>query len=201
MGRCVAGKKKRKKSSTECVCTVIGCEDKFASKPARKKHYAQVHQDPSLHHKCWRCDKEFEDAYSFRKHSRTHSNSFTCLICEKVFSTRFNLDRHVNSLHGPEADPSVHQKRRSKMEELFVALKAKENTTPQRWDMLVTAVESLGEKELGMEMFSEVLERFPSWVQMWRRFGEFAGPEDSPQIFKMVCISRSPACVNDLPHG
>jgi hypothetical protein len=186
-------------------CTVLGCDEQFSSIPARRKHYREVHKDPNLLHVCLKCDKTFDDAKRFREHSRSHKNPFTCPTCGKVLTTRYNLNCHRQSQHGlptgadpkhglPEGADPEHglprgpnpDKKRKKVLELFELLKGKANCRPAAWEKLVQLVERSGQKELGMEVFEEVLERFPSWGDVWHRYAKFAGTDESLSIFKSV---------------
>lgn len=153
IGSCMnrdAKKVKRKAVVVLKPCTELGCDEEFPSKAKRRKHYQLIHKDPQLLHTCWKCSETFHELNAFKRHSRKHTDRHICTDCDRVMSSKERLTTHKAAIHGVGADPNAEIKKREKITIIFDKLKAERLKNPNKWEKLVTQVENLGEKDIGL---------------------------------------------------
>ncbi|KAI9005807.1 hypothetical protein CLU79DRAFT_780987, partial [Phycomyces nitens] len=58
--------------------------------------------DQSNKHICAKCSEEFDNKFHYQRHMETHSDdrpTFGCHICLKLFTTKYNINRHIIKFH------------------------------------------------------------------------------------------------------
>ena len=78
------------------ICSIV-----FGSSTTLKAHNTTVHNLPKEMFKCTQCDYEVICQTRLKYHMATHSNDrpFSCPHCSKSFSTKPNLNVHVDRIH------------------------------------------------------------------------------------------------------
>ncbi|XP_076666143.1 uncharacterized protein LOC143367825 isoform X2 [Andrena cerasifolii] len=86
-------------------CTCKECGETFRDKKSLNKHRYTTHGDRKIY-RCEPCDTYFSRSYHLNRHimqSGCHGNilnTFSCLVCEKVFTRKDNLREHLRTHTG-----------------------------------------------------------------------------------------------------
>ncbi|XP_017883029.1 zinc finger protein 2 homolog isoform X1 [Ceratina calcarata] len=86
-------------------CTCVDCGQSFRDRKALNKHRYITHADKKIY-KCERCETYFSRMYHLNRHvmhSGCHGNiikTFSCQVCEKVFTRKDNLRDHLRTHAG-----------------------------------------------------------------------------------------------------
>jgi pre-mRNA-processing factor 39 len=174
-----AARNKPKRVVVVKVCTelvgseLVVCGKEFSSAAARREHYLAEHKDPKLVHKCWKCDKSFHDYNMFRVHSRGHTDRFRCDDCGRIMSSKQRLELHRHNKHSGQADEDNDELKRTELINMYNDLSGRRLKRTIDWQKLVTKVEEVGDRKIGIKVFEELTEAMPMWDQMWIRFFDF----------------------------
>jgi len=70
------------------------CPSRFSSKKQLVKHHKSHDQ------KCSTCGKQFRSSRRLLRHIRTHTKKYSCVMCKRRFTTRYELQFHMNAHKG-----------------------------------------------------------------------------------------------------
>ncbi|XP_045516147.1 zinc finger protein Xfin-like [Pieris brassicae] len=81
------------------------CKKIFKNKPDFDTHYTNHTGNKEVLYQCVVCSKEFHRYSAFRGHCYTNhviKNRYVCTQCDKFFSKQYNLQQHIELVHGPQ---------------------------------------------------------------------------------------------------
>ena len=95
----------------------MGMGARYAENPStkKKKHLNQHIKECGQVWRCNDCDKTYKSKRAFKNHAKVHEEeeeateavateavAFSCEECERSFTTRYNLKRHLYNFHNEQ---------------------------------------------------------------------------------------------------
>ena len=111
--KCYLQRHMKAHTSNQYTCDI--CDRAFSQKENMKRHM-KIHTDVKKY-KCESCSECFSFLSEFRVHVlREHvENSHPCALCKSIFAYKWNLSRHMATVHGPKDTDSVHDNKENSM--------------------------------------------------------------------------------------
>lgn len=79
------------------ICST--CDFESDSMTFLANHRARAHLDNIGHYKCPKCPNNYKTPGLLKRHTSMHHNTHFCEHCDKRFSNKQSLERHINTSH------------------------------------------------------------------------------------------------------